>query len=113
MGIGTRSQLQKREERCKTTATQTMARHSMFGIGMHSSPLLLRFWFADFLSSLDYLRQSIMCHSDTNIEPYVEGKGYKGWGEHRCRKYEDVAVWVKETQGRYGGYDEYPDLAGS
>ena len=54
-----------------------------------------------------------MCHSDTNIEPYVEGKGYKGWGEHQCRKYEDVAVWVKETQERYGGFDEYPDLAGS
>ena len=93
-----------------------MARHSTSDIG---TPLILTkvvfpsLHTADCFLSLDYLRQSIMCHSDTNIEPYVEGKGYKGWGEHQCRKYEDVAVWVKKTQESYGGFDEYPDLAGS
>ena len=93
---------------------QTMARLSTFDIGTYSIPSPCHFLhMADLFPSLDYLRQSIMCHSDTNIEPYVEGKGYKGWGEHHCRNYEDVAVWVRETQERYGGFDEYPDLAGS
>lgn len=63
--------------------------------------------------SLDYLRHSIMCHSDTNIEPYVQNKGFKGWEDHYCRSYDDVAAWLKDTQNKYGGFEEYPNLAGS
>ncbi|PSN75083.1 hypothetical protein BS50DRAFT_480838, partial [Corynespora cassiicola Philippines] len=45
----------------------------------------------------DYLRQSIMCAADSNIEPIVnELNGISGWGNQRvCRDFEGLAEWAE------------------
>ncbi|KAH8651549.1 hypothetical protein BGZ60DRAFT_388156 [Tricladium varicosporioides] len=49
---------------------------------------------------IDYLRQSLMCHADTNIEPVIEEKGgVIGFGStHFCRNYEALKEQVAERQ---------------
>ena len=41
---------------------------------------------------IDYLRQSLMCHADTNLEPIIEELGgATGFGsEHKCRNFEKI-----------------------
>lgn len=45
----------------------------------------------------DYLRQVLMCASDTNIEyPDQDGR-LTGWGQERtCRDYSSVVQWVEK-----------------
>lgn len=45
----------------------------------------------------DYLRQSLMCSADTNIEPVSkELKGVTGWGFTRtCRDLDSVKAWAE------------------
>ena len=45
---------------------------------------------------IDYLRQSLMCHADTNLEPIIEELGgATGFGsEHKCRNFEKIKGWV-------------------
>ncbi|KAJ6036382.1 hypothetical protein N7540_000661 [Penicillium herquei] len=45
----------------------------------------------------DYLRQSLMCAADTNLEPISrELKGVTGWGFTRtCRNLESVKLWAE------------------
>ncbi|KAI0518510.1 hypothetical protein F5B22DRAFT_644815 [Xylaria bambusicola] len=45
---------------------------------------------------IDYLRQSLMCHADTNLEPVIKDLGgVTGFGsEHKCRDFEKVKEWV-------------------
>lgn len=46
----------------------------------------------------DYLRQSIMCAADSNIEP-VDKKlgGVTGWGSVRvCRSFDTLVAWASE-----------------
>ena len=49
---------------------------------------------------LDYLRQAIMCHADTNIEPVIpELGGAKGFGVgHRCRNYDELMGWIMQWE---------------
>ena len=49
-------------------------------------------------SCIDYLRQSLMCHADTNLEPVDwEAGGVTGWGSQRtCRNYQAVVEWANE-----------------
>jgi len=49
---------------------------------------------------IDYLRQSLMCHTDTNIEPVIEDlHGVKGFGtEHQCRDFNRAKEWVTEWE---------------
>lgn len=48
----------------------------------------------------DYLRQSLMCHADTNIEPVVsEFAGARGFGTaHHCRDYGRANEWMKKWE---------------
>jgi hypothetical protein len=41
---------------------------------------------------IDYLRQSLMCHADTNFEPVIEALGgATGFGTvHHCQSYQKV-----------------------
>ncbi|KAF2750982.1 hypothetical protein M011DRAFT_396168, partial [Sporormia fimetaria CBS 119925] len=46
----------------------------------------------------DYLRQSLMCAADSNIEP-VNSKlgGVTGWGNMRvCRRFDEVVEWAEK-----------------
>ncbi|KAH8817349.1 hypothetical protein F5884DRAFT_874354 [Xylogone sp. PMI_703] len=53
----------------------------------------------------DYLRQTIMCYSDTTLEPFLESdgrtlksEGSSGWGAvHMCRNFDKFASWAKEN----------------
>ncbi|KAJ5552669.1 hypothetical protein N7494_002047 [Penicillium frequentans] len=47
----------------------------------------------------DYLRQSLMCSADTNLEPVTkELKGVTGWGFTRtCRDLDSVKAWAEEN----------------
>ena len=48
----------------------------------------------------DYLRQSLMCASDTTLEP-VDATlgGVTGWGNERvCRDYIGVKAWAEERR---------------
>ncbi|KAF4630648.1 hypothetical protein G7Y89_g7488 [Cudoniella acicularis] len=47
---------------------------------------------------VDYLRQSLMCHADTNVEPEIPGgKEVVGFGTvHYCRDYGAVLQWLNE-----------------
>jgi hypothetical protein len=49
---------------------------------------------------LEYLRQSIMCNGDTNIEyRVVSESGVKetpGWDVKRCRDYNKIQEWAQE-----------------
>lgn len=49
---------------------------------------------------IDYLRQSLMCHADTNIEPIEESLGgVRGFGvEHHCRNFDSVMSWITEWE---------------
>ncbi|KAF1815938.1 hypothetical protein P152DRAFT_202628 [Eremomyces bilateralis CBS 781.70] len=50
----------------------------------------------------DYIRQSLMCHADTNLEP-VDPKlgGTTGWGSPKtCRDYHSVKQWAKHWMAR-------------
>ncbi|RAK95912.1 uncharacterized protein BO80DRAFT_312700, partial [Aspergillus ibericus CBS 121593] len=46
----------------------------------------------------DYLRQSLMCSADTNLEPVTKDlKGVTGWGFTRtCRDLDSVKRWAEE-----------------
>ncbi|KAL2827693.1 hypothetical protein BJY01DRAFT_228955 [Aspergillus pseudoustus] len=46
----------------------------------------------------DYLRQTIMCAADTNIEALEPNtRGTDGWGQHRvCRDYQTVFDWAEK-----------------
>jgi hypothetical protein len=58
--------------------------------GSHVNPAHVR-------HCIDYLRQSLMCHADTNIEPVVERlDGVKGFGSvHQCRDFNSVMDWIE------------------
>lgn len=44
---------------------------------------------------IDYLRQSVMCHADTNLEPIVREGGVSGFGtEKQCRNFTRLAEWA-------------------
>lgn len=47
----------------------------------------------------DYLRQSLMCSADTNLELVDKDlKGVTGWGfERTCRDYDSVKAWAEEN----------------
>jgi hypothetical protein len=49
---------------------------------------------------LEYLRQSIMCNADTNIEQRVVSEsGVKetpGWDVKRCRDFDKILSWAQE-----------------
>ncbi|PYI04755.1 hypothetical protein BO78DRAFT_347040 [Aspergillus sclerotiicarbonarius CBS 121057] len=47
----------------------------------------------------DYLRQSLMCSADTNLEPVTKDlKGVTGWGFSRtCRNLDSVKSWAEEN----------------
>ncbi|THC89503.1 hypothetical protein EYZ11_011053 [Aspergillus tanneri] len=55
------------------------------------------------LHCYDYLRQSIMCAADSNLEPFRSrfdgmkpGDGVDGIGSiHQCRRFEDVFAWAE------------------
>ncbi|KAJ3577660.1 hypothetical protein NPX13_g2903 [Xylaria arbuscula] len=55
----------------------------------HAKPSHLRHCF-------DYLRQTIMCAADTNLEPLIEGRGgVNGFGsERKCRDFDRVSAWA-------------------
>ncbi|KAI0505449.1 hypothetical protein F5B22DRAFT_524948 [Xylaria bambusicola] len=55
----------------------------------HAKPSHLRHCF-------DYLRQSIMCSADTNLEPIIENRGgVNGFGSLRkCRDFSQVSAWA-------------------
>lgn len=48
----------------------------------------------------DYLRQSLMCAADTNLEPVdLELGGVTGWKFQRtCRNFEAVKEWAEENR---------------
>lgn len=48
----------------------------------------------------DYLRQSVQCSSDTNIEPYDwDLDGISGWGvERACKDYDQVKKYAEEQR---------------
>jgi hypothetical protein len=48
----------------------------------------------------DYIRQSLMCAADTNVEPMnKELKGVTGWGFTRqCRSYDAVFKWTGQNK---------------
>ncbi|KAI1818232.1 hypothetical protein GGS20DRAFT_529074 [Poronia punctata] len=47
---------------------------------------------------IDYLRQSLLCHADTNLEPIdFDLGGVKGFGSaRRCRDVERVKEWAEK-----------------
>ena len=49
----------------------------------------------------DYLRQSLMCTADTNLEPVdFELGGVTGWNfERTCRNFDAVKSWAEEHRG--------------
>lgn len=48
----------------------------------------------------DYLRQTLMCHADTNLERYnYELNGVTGWGKKQCRDYSAVMSFAAEWGG--------------
>ncbi|KAI1120109.1 hypothetical protein F5Y10DRAFT_259064 [Nemania abortiva] len=55
----------------------------------HADPSHLRHCF-------DYLRQSVMCSADTNLEPVIEGRrGVNGFGSDRkCRDFSRLSAWA-------------------
>ncbi|KAI1351456.1 hypothetical protein F5Y01DRAFT_282397 [Xylaria sp. FL0043] len=55
----------------------------------HAKPSHLRHCF-------DYLRQSVMCSADTNLEPVIEGRGgVNGFGSDRkCRDFGRLSAWA-------------------
>lgn len=67
----------------------------------------------------DYLRQSIMCAADSNLEPFRSrfdgmrpGDGVDGIGSiHQCRKYEDVFAWADRF--RYNDDGDAESFSGS
>lgn len=68
--------------------------------------------FIDFLEGdhlahcFDYLRQSLMCSADSNLESGVkngDGVDVTGWGMKRvCRDFDRVRDWVGEWRGEDG-----------
>ncbi|KAI8625265.1 hypothetical protein F5Y19DRAFT_450824 [Xylariaceae sp. FL1651] len=44
----------------------------------------------------DYLRQTVMCSADTNLEPIIEGRqGVNGFGSDRkCRNFDRISAWA-------------------
>ncbi|KAM3499130.1 hypothetical protein MY10362_007594 [Beauveria mimosiformis] len=59
----------------------------------------------------DYLRQGLMCASDTSLEP-VDPKlgGVTGWGSERlCRDYQQVVAWAEDHRvSNLRGFQETP-----
>ncbi|KAI0418349.1 hypothetical protein F5X98DRAFT_337826 [Xylaria grammica] len=51
---------------------------------------------------IDYLRQSLMCHADTNVEPIqADLGGVTGFGsEKTCRDYGRVTAWAETWRAR-------------
>jgi hypothetical protein len=54
----------------------------------------------------DYIRQSLMCHADMTLEPFLESdgrtlrpQGSSGWGvPHICNDYDGLVEWVERHQ---------------
>ena len=59
------------------------------GFADHGSPRHVRHCF-------DYLRQSVMCHADTNLEPVIPRLGgARGFGsKHTCRNFNELVDWM-------------------
>lgn len=55
----------------------------------HAKPSHLRHCF-------DYLRQSLMCSADTNLEPLIEGRGgVNGFqSDRKCRDFGRLSAWA-------------------
>lgn len=48
----------------------------------------------------DYLRQSLMCQADTNLEPYdYHLDGVTGWVQRNCRDYDAVVTFANAWGG--------------
>lgn len=51
---------------------------------------------------LEYIRQSIMCAADTNLEyRVVSENGVKetpGWDVKRCRDYDGIKAWAQQNR---------------
>lgn len=47
---------------------------------------------------IDYLRQSLLCHADANLEmPNMEAGGVTGFGfERQCRDIKQLRAWAEE-----------------
>lgn len=48
---------------------------------------------------LDYIRQALQCHADTNLEYRVSGTGdaaFTGYSEHQCREFDRVFRFAEE-----------------
>ncbi|TQV91604.1 hypothetical protein IF1G_09670 [Cordyceps javanica] len=59
----------------------------------------------------DYLRQGLMCASDTSLEPVdPELGGVTGWGSRRvCRDYQQVVAWAEHHRvSNLRGFQETP-----
>ena len=58
---------------------------------------------------LDYIRQALQCHADTNLEYRIVSEtgnvGFTGYGEHRCRDFERVFRFAEEWRV-YEGKDD-------
>ncbi|KAM3513149.1 hypothetical protein MY11210_003174 [Beauveria gryllotalpidicola] len=59
----------------------------------------------------DYLRQGLMCASDTSLEPVdLKLGGVTGWGSERlCRDYQQVVAWAEDHRvSNLRGFQETP-----
>ncbi len=62
---------------------------------------------------LDYIRQALQCHTDTNLEFRKTSEtgevGFTGYGEHRCRDFDAVVRFAEEWRvfdGKSDGEEE-------
>lgn len=54
---------------------------------------------------IDYLRTSLLCASDTSLEPFkspfegMRGNGVDGFGStHQCRNFDDLYNWTESMR---------------
>ena len=53
---------------------------------------------------LDYIRQALQCHADTNLEFRTKDATFTGYGEHQCRDLDRVFSFAEEWRV-YDGKD--------
>ncbi|KAH8822038.1 hypothetical protein F5884DRAFT_689577 [Xylogone sp. PMI_703] len=61
----------------------------------------------------DYLRQSLLCHADNTLEPFVKSDGFtltnrgsSGWGAvHQCKSWDSLSKWVEEHDALTHGWE--------
>jgi Mycotoxin biosynthesis protein UstYa len=66
----------------------------------------------------DYLRQSILCHADSTLEPFLESdgvtlttQGSSGWGvQHKCRLFDQLRAWVAGHDALSLGWDPWDEM---